>query len=333
MTNRITDTFIIQNLQVLSESKSDGMMKIKGVFQRADEENNNKRVYPKQILEREVKKAQDAIKENRFLGELDHPEYNAVKLMNVSHKITSLQMNGNDVIGEAVLLNTPAGKVAQDLIKGGVSLGISSRGLGSLTPIEEGRSQVNEDYKLVCFDLVADPSTKGAYPSLTESTEISRIVKQSVAKVQEEQLLVHLLKERLVERDEETDFDFDAYNKSIDKGKSITECIKEGLGKQVSIKEQLKELLREEGKGIGNLMRQSRRVKKLHPEGAKLDTDDSSDSKIKQDIADNLKGLRRGGPRGREAARKSRERTRNIVRQHTSSTVRTVRKSRQRNSK
>ena len=248
MTNRITDTFIIQNLQVLSESKSDGMMKIKGVFQRADEENNNKRVYPKQILEREVKKAQDAIKENRFLGELDHPEYNAVKLMNVSHKITSLQMNGNDVIGEAVLLNTPAGKVAQDLIKGGVSLGISSRGLGSLTPIEEGRSQVNEDYKLVCFDLVADPSTKGAYPSLTESTEISRIVKQSVAKVQEEQLLVHLLKERLVERDEETDFDFDAYNKSVKKGQTISECIKAGLNEELSVRDRVKQLIKERTK-------------------------------------------------------------------------------------
>ncbi len=282
MTNRITDTFVIQNLQVLSESKADGMMKIKGIFQKAEEENNNKRIYPKAILEREVTKVQESINENRFLGELDHPEYNAVKLMNVSHKITSLEMKGNDVIGEAVLLNTPAGKVAQDLIKGGVSLGISSRGLGTLTPIDEGKSQVNEDYKLVCFDLVADPSTKGAFPGLTESTEITAIVQTSIAQVKEEQLLIHLLKEKLTPGEEDVSFDVDAYNKSIDKGKSITECIQEGLGKQMSIKEQLKELL--ETKLVVYEGRQSRSSAKYsEPSGKSFKKDFPKDSTSEPD--------------------------------------------------
>jgi len=193
---RLTDTFIIQNLKILSESKSDGLMKISGKFQHADEENNNKRIYPKSLLEREVAKLQESINGQRLLGELDHPEYDSVKLSNVSHKITGLKMKGNEVIGEAVLLNTPAGQVAQQLIKGGVAVGISSRGMGTLSEIDEGRKQVNEDFNLVTFDLVADPSTKGAYPSLTESTVIQKIVVDTSKKIEEEALLLNLLKKK-----------------------------------------------------------------------------------------------------------------------------------------
>jgi hypothetical protein len=193
---RLTDTFIIQNLKILSESKSDGLMTITGKFQEAEAENNNKRIYPKSLLEREVSKLQESINGQRLLGELDHPEYDSVKLSNVSHKITGLKMKGNEVIGEAVLLNTPAGQVAQQLIRGGVAVGISSRGMGTLSEIDEGRKQVNEDFNLVTFDLVADPSTKGAYPSLTESTVIQKIVVDTSKKIEEEALLLNLLKKK-----------------------------------------------------------------------------------------------------------------------------------------
>jgi len=175
----ISDTFIIENLQVLEESKSKGTMKIAGIFQRADSPNHNKRIYEKKILVREMKRLDEAIIERRLMGELDHPTHDAVKLGNVSHLITKLSMNGEDMIGEAEILNTPCGQVAQALIKGGVKLGISSRGMGTLT--ERGEySLVNDDFKLVTFDLVADPSTKGAFPGLVNEGKDSKFIEDTV---------------------------------------------------------------------------------------------------------------------------------------------------------
>ena len=196
----ISDTFIIENLQVLEESKATGTMKIAGVFQRADSPNHNKRIYEKKLLMREMKRLDEAIHERRLMGELDHPTHDAVKLGNVSHLVTKLKMNGNDMIGEAEILNTPCGQVAQALIKGGVKLGISSRGMGSLT--EKGEySLVNDDFKLVTFDLVADPSTKGAFPGLVnesvDSKFIDETVRETYDKALSEKVFITMLKNKL----------------------------------------------------------------------------------------------------------------------------------------
>ena len=196
----ISDTFIIENMQVLEESKANGTMKIKGIFQRADSPNHNKRIYEKKLLIREMKRLDEAIMERRLMGELDHPTHDAVKLGNVSHLVTCLSMNGNDMIGEAEILNTPCGQVAQALIKGGVKLGISSRGMGSLT--EKGDySMVNDDFKLVTFDLVADPSTKGAFPGLVNESKDSQYIEETVRATYDralsEKVFIQLLKNKL----------------------------------------------------------------------------------------------------------------------------------------
>jgi len=179
----LIDHFRLDPIQIVSESRESGTMKIRGIFGRAEEFNNNNRRYPKIIMEREVTKLMPLVKENRLLGELDHPDTPTVKLTNASHMITNLYWQGNVLIGESQLLNTPAGKVAQQLVKDGVRIGVSSRGLGSLKPCTDapGKFEVNEDYRAVTFDLVADPSTKGAYPSLVnESVLIEKTRKEAL---------------------------------------------------------------------------------------------------------------------------------------------------------
>lgn len=192
----ITDTFIIENMQVLEESKSNGTMKIAGIFQRAGTPNQNKRIYEKKLLVREMTRLDEAILERRLMGELDHPTHDAVKLGNVSHLVTKLHMRGNDMLGEAEILNTPCGQVAQALIKGGVKLGISSRGMGSLT--EKGDySLVNDDFKLVTFDLVADPSTKGAFPGLVNESMDSKFIEDTVKATYDKALAEKIFIQRL----------------------------------------------------------------------------------------------------------------------------------------
>ena len=198
----LNDIRILENIEILSESTSPQGLKIRGVFQRADEANNNKRIYPKAILETQVKALQPMIKENRLCGELDHPSHDIVKLTNASHLVTGLYMKGGDVIGEARILGTPAGKVAQALIEGGVKIGISSRGVGTLSEDTMQKVKfVNDDYKMVTFDLVADPSTRGAYPDLYESKqsalETRKFVDDTYKKALGEQVFVTMLKDRL----------------------------------------------------------------------------------------------------------------------------------------
>ena len=197
----ITDIFIIENLQVLEESTKKGTMKIAGIFQRADTPNHNKRIYEKKLLVREMKRLNEAIKERRLMGELDHPTQDAVLLHNVSHLVTKLDMRGGEMMGEAEILNTPCGQVAQALIKGGVKLGISSRGMGSLSELANGISVVNDDYKLVTFDLVADPSTKGAFPGLVNENHNSKFIKETVKatydKALSEKIFITMLKNKI----------------------------------------------------------------------------------------------------------------------------------------
>ena len=133
-----------------------------GVMQRADAENGNGRVYPIEILEREVENYKKVVRDSRSVGELDHPDNPVVELKNASHIVTHIEMRGRDVIGKIKILDTPAGKIAKDLIRGGVKLGISSRGLGS-TKQQSGKTMVQDDFQLVCFDLVSEPSTTGAF--------------------------------------------------------------------------------------------------------------------------------------------------------------------------
>ena len=199
----LQDTFIIENLQVLSEAKNDGKMRVAGIFGRCNEKNNNGRIYPTAVLEGQLKKIQPMISERRLCGELDHPQNDSVKLSNASHLITKLEMKGDELIGEAEILNTPAGLTAQALVKGGVKIGISSRGMGTLSEDQNGDKIVNEDFRLVTFDLVADPSTRGAYPGLSESTE-SQFVRETVDKLQKEQNFVTMLEAKM--RDAYTPF-------------------------------------------------------------------------------------------------------------------------------
>jgi hypothetical protein len=175
----LEDVFIIENLQVLNEGKT-GPMKIRGVFQRADEENNNKRIYPKKLLDREIQKLKESMDGRRLMGELDHPQHDSVKLSNVSHLITKLEAQGNEIIGEAEILDTPMGKVAKALIEGGVQIGISSRGMGTLSEGQDGKRYVNEDFRLITWDLVADPSTRGAFPTLAESKDVNSMLVEEI---------------------------------------------------------------------------------------------------------------------------------------------------------
>ena len=141
---------------------NEGEVIMAGVMQRADAENGNGRVYPEDILRREVQNYKKIVSENRALGELDHPDSSVVELKNASHIVTEIEMRGKDVIGKVKVLDTPAGRILKDLVRGGVKLGISSRGLGSVKA-SSGKNLVQEDFQLICFDFVSDPSTVGAF--------------------------------------------------------------------------------------------------------------------------------------------------------------------------
>jgi hypothetical protein len=156
-----------------SEQKNNGKVIVHGVLQRADAKNQNGRIYPKEILMREVKQYSEIqIAENRALGELDHPESSVVNLQNVSHNIRKVWWNGDDVMGQVEVLSTPAGNILKELLKAGIKLGISSRGMGSVKEISEnGTVSVQDDFELVCWDFVSNPSTHGAFMSPTGITE------------------------------------------------------------------------------------------------------------------------------------------------------------------
>ena len=152
----------------ISESmkENNGKLIVKGVLQRADTKNQNGRVYPKEILIREAKKYfKNFITQKRAMGELDHPESAVVNLANVSHNITEMNWNGDDLVGTVEVLGTPAGNILKELFKSGIKLGISSRGMGSVEAINgDGDSQeVQKDFELIAFDFVSNPSTHGAF--------------------------------------------------------------------------------------------------------------------------------------------------------------------------
>jgi hypothetical protein len=139
-----------------------GAVYLTGVMQKADQENGNGRVYSKRVLSREIENYQKIIIDKRALGELDHPEDSVVNLKNVSHIVTEMWWQGDNVMGKIKVLDTPSGQILKSLVKSGVKLGISSRGLGS-TRREGGKTIVEDDFQLICFDFVQEPSTPGAF--------------------------------------------------------------------------------------------------------------------------------------------------------------------------
>jgi hypothetical protein len=158
--------------QVLTEGKGDRNLVVEGVIQRAEAKNQNGRIYPKNILAREVEKyIQGPVAENRALGELDHPESMVINLKNVSHNIKKLWWDGDDLMGKVEILPTPSGNILKELFLNKITVGISSRGMGSVQPLGEGTVEVQDDFELLCWDFVSTPSTQGAFMTPTGLSE------------------------------------------------------------------------------------------------------------------------------------------------------------------
>ena len=163
-----------QDIKFLTEKKEDGTKSvyIEGIFMQAEKPNRNGRMYGRGIMEREVQKYQELINEKRSLGELGHPPNPSINLNQVSHMITGLKFEGNDIHGKAKILDTPMGKIAKNFIEEGVRLGVSSRGLGSVRLNKEGINEVQDDFHLATVDIVADPSAPDAFvQGIMESAE------------------------------------------------------------------------------------------------------------------------------------------------------------------
>ena len=162
---KLITEYVENNLETICEAKKDGTKNyyIEGVFMQSEKKNRNGRIYTKESLEKAVEKyVTEQVKTGRAVGELNHPEGPTVNLDKVSHKITDLHWQGNDVVGKASILKTPMGKIVEGLLEGGVKLGVSSRGMGSLVQ-KNGASYVGDDFMLATVDIVQDPSAPSAF--------------------------------------------------------------------------------------------------------------------------------------------------------------------------
>jgi hypothetical protein len=174
MINLLTEyTELEYNREFIKEAiESKQPIRVPTLLQRADAENQNGRVYSYEILAREVDRYnKEFVQQKRALGELDHPESTVVNLKNVSHNIIEMHWDGNDLRGTIEILPTPAGNILRDLMLAGIKLGMSSRGVGSVTPLGRDKVQVGEDFNLICWDAVSNPSTQGAF--LNEHIELT----------------------------------------------------------------------------------------------------------------------------------------------------------------
>lgn len=162
----------------INESKSgSGTVEVTGLMQVAGDLNGNGRVYPKEILERAISDFKNTfIKGGNAFGELDHPESPIVSLKNVSHIVKDLWWEGDNVLGRVEILNTPFGNIVKEILKAGYKIGISSRGTGSTTDLGDGRVKVNDDFTLVTWDFVSNPSVQGAFMSPTGTLSESKVV-------------------------------------------------------------------------------------------------------------------------------------------------------------
>lgn len=183
--------------QAINESlaNNNGRLIVKGTLQRANAPNQNNRIYERKLLEREASKyAKHFIAERRALGELDHPDSSVVNLNNVSHNVLEMHWQGNDLVGTVEILSTPSGNILKELFKSGIKLGISSRGLGSVNENSDGTLQVQEDFELIAFDFVSNPSTHGAflYPSKMNES-VNRSASNKYGRV--DKLILDIIKE------------------------------------------------------------------------------------------------------------------------------------------
>ena len=158
--------------QAIKENKP---LMVQGVLQRAEAKNQNGRVYPKDILGREIQNYIDGpVADNRAMGELDHPESSIINLQNVSHTVKDCWWDGDDVVGKVEILSTPAGNILKALFAAGITVGISSRGMGSVEEnLNEGTLEVQDDFELLCFDFVSTHSTHGAFMTIAENKIIT----------------------------------------------------------------------------------------------------------------------------------------------------------------
>ena len=176
--------FKVDRLLVEQSIKENRPLVVKGILQKAGTQNQNGRIYERKILEREVNKYIDGpIKENRALGELDHPDSSVINLNNVSHNIKKVWWDGDTVMGEVEVLSTPAGNILKELFRSGITVGISSRGMGSVEEGRDGVLMVQEDFDLLCWDFVSTPSTPGAYMAPTSLKEGVEVPTQNYTKV------------------------------------------------------------------------------------------------------------------------------------------------------
>ena len=173
-------SFLLFEYEDVKPSKSsDGIISMRGIIQAAGKPNANNRIYPRPILEREDKKYQELIADRRALGELDHPDSPIVQLENVSHLLTETKWDGENLLGEVEVLDTPKGQILGKLVDRGIKLGISSRGLGSTSRTNEGYDMVEDDFNLVCYDMVSNPSTSNAFMNLQESVAYQTLITQN----------------------------------------------------------------------------------------------------------------------------------------------------------
>ena len=170
--------FKVDKLLVEQSIKENKPLVVSGIIQRAEAKNQNGRVYPKDILLREIKNyVEGPVKERRALGELDHPESSVINLQNVSHNITEITVDGNDIYGTFEILSTPAGNILKELFRNGITVGVSSRGMGSVEERLNETLEVQDDFELLCWDFVSTPSTHGAYVAPVSSLQENKNIK------------------------------------------------------------------------------------------------------------------------------------------------------------
>jgi len=173
--------------QSLSESVEGVKLRVRGILQRAEQKNQNGRIYPFDVLQREAKKYEENfVNQKRAMGELDHPDSGVVNLKNVSHNVLKMWWEGKDLMGEVEILTTPSGNILQELLRCGITLGISSRGMGTVKQIGENTVEVKDDFELIAFDFVSNPSTVGAFMhtagNINESVKSDGVVTLAVRK-------------------------------------------------------------------------------------------------------------------------------------------------------
>ena len=171
---------VCQDLLTEAEKRfvAEGGMMLTGRCQHANLPNGNERVYPLEVLQREVKKYKSIVDDNRALGELDHPDSSIINLANVSHMVVDIWMDGPEVMSKCKVLDTPSGQILRSLVDAGVKIGISSRGMGSVSE-RMGKTIVEDDFQLICFDIVSEPSTPNAFMSLSEGKLMNEQVEKT----------------------------------------------------------------------------------------------------------------------------------------------------------